>query len=321
MRAGLDAAPLELSSGGLRRYVEELHRALEAGFPEDEFALIPRGRGQWWSLGLPLHLARTGADVFHGCNFEVPYLPLRPSVLTLHDLSLWLDPAWHPGPNRNRRRTPVLLGLGLPEIVITPTEAVRRQAVERFRLHPSRVVAVPEGTRLRPARPAPCAPYILFVGTVEPRKNLPFLLEVWRELRRRKPADLVIAGRTRPGAAALEPEPGLRLLGEVPDEELPGLYSGAEAVCYPSLYEGFGLPVLEAMACGAAVITSTDPSIVEVSGDGALHLDARDPKAWLEALLSPPDLRDRALRRASGFTWERTARLTREVYAEAIRRF
>lgn len=327
MRVAIDGTPLDVTSGGLRRYTEELTRALSRAFAEDQFLVVPPRRGRWWSLGLPWELARMGADLFHGTNFAVPYLPLRPSVLTLHDLSLWMEPGWHPGPNRERRRAPVLLGLGLAGMVITPTETVRREAIERFRLHPSRVVAIPEGTNLGKVAAPRSDSYFLYVGTIEPRKNLPLLIESWREIRRQYAVDLVLAGRRRHDGPAIKPEPGLRMLGEVPDRELPALYSGALAFCYPSQYEGFGLPVLEAMACGACVLTSKDPAIEEVAGDAAVRLDA-DPRAWVEALRSAVErpewvtlLRQRALSRAAGFTWERTARLTREVYAEAIRRF
>jgi glycosyltransferase involved in cell wall biosynthesis len=137
---------------------------------------------------------------------------------------------------------------------------------------------------------------------------------------------LVLAGRARPDFPAPGPEPGLRLLGEVPESDLPGLYSGALACVYPSLYEGFGLPALEAMQCGCLVVTSRDPAIQEVSGGAAVHVDAEDPKALAEALssvASAPEkftgLKERALLRSREFTWQRTARRTREVYDTARR--
>lgn len=326
MRAAVDATPLSLTSGGLCRYTEALTRALRCTFPDDEFNLLYPRPGRWWSLGLPRHLLRIRADVFHGTNFAVPYLPVCPSVLTLHDLSLWMDPGWHAGPNRERKRAPLLLGLGLATMVITHTEAVRRQAIQHFRLHAGRVAVVPLGTDMRPTAPARRDPYFLFVGTLEPRKNLPLLVEAWRQLRKRHAVDLVVAGRARYDAPPIRPEPGLCVLGEVPDSALPGLYSGAAAFCYPSLYEGFGLPVLEAMACGACVLTSKDPALEEVAGGAAVHLDP-DPSQWIEAMRCVLELpgfaarmQERALRRAAEFNWETTARLTRDVYVEAIRR-
>ena len=134
----------------------------------------------------------------------------------------------------------------------------------------------------------------------------------------------MLAGRAREGFPVPPPEPGLRVAGEVPDAHLPALYSGATAFVYPSLYEGFGLPVLEAMQCGAMVIASRDPAIAEVAGSAALLLDHREPRAWAEAIaaaaLNPGWRRDwqsRSLARAREFSWSRTARLTRAVYERA----
>lgn len=353
MRVALDATALTLSSGGLPRYVSELSRALAESFPQDEYLLLSdqpfqppsgsppnlrAGEGprlwferRWWLLGVTARARRAGVELFHGTNFEVPYLPLVPSVLSLHDLSPWMDRSWHADARRVRARTPWLLRLNLATMVLTDSEAVRRQAIEHFRIHPSRIAAVPlaASRRFRPvSAPPPERPYFLFVGALEPRKNLGLLIEAWREVRKRHEVDLVLAGRRRQDFPAPDREAGLRLLGEVPEPQLPGLYSSALAFVYPSLYEGFGLPVLEAMQCGAPVITSLDPAISEVAQGAAIQLDARDARAWVEALslaaARPEALvqwRERGLRRAAEFSWERTARLTREVYAEAARRF
>jgi glycosyltransferase involved in cell wall biosynthesis len=292
---------------------------------------------KWWLWGLDQEMRRHGVDLFHGTDYSVPYVPLRPTVMTLHDLSPWLEPAWQPDAARVRRRTPRLLRMGLATMVITPTEAVRHAAIERFSLAPDRVVAVPLAAAdlFRPASPAGDArrnPYFLFVGTREPRKNVARLIDAWREVRRTVNVDLKLAGRARAGFPAIPGEPGLSVLGEVSDSELPGLYSGALACLYPSLYEGFGLPVLEAMQCGALVITSRDPAIVEVSGSGkdvaALHVDAEDTAALAEAMravgTNPDgfnDVRKKALARAAQFSWQKTARLTHEVYDAAARTF
>jgi glycosyltransferase involved in cell wall biosynthesis len=353
MKIALDATPLTVPSGGVRRYTEELSRALAGNFPDDEFWLLsdqnfdpppgaPRnlkiGRGprnllerRWWLWGLQGEISRLGLDLFHGTDFAVPYLPISPSVLTLHDLSPWMDASWHAESRRVRNRTPMLLRLGLASMVVTPSEAVRRQAMERFRLPAGRVMAVPlaASEHFRPVttqREGP--PYLLYVGTLEPRKNLGLLLDVWREVRKSYEIDLVLAGRRRVDFPEIAAQPGLRLLGLTREEELPELYSGALACVYPSYYEGFGLPVLEAMQCGAAVIASRDPAIAEVAADAALLLDVGDPPAWAEAvvaLVSQPDrvraMREKALARAAEFSWTKTAKLTREVYGQAARRF
>jgi glycosyltransferase involved in cell wall biosynthesis len=336
MRVALDATPLGLSSGGLARYVTQLAAALASGFPQDEFVpLFERPKHPldrwWWAAGAPRELARIHCDLFHGTNFVVPWPPLLPNVLTLHDLSPWLDPSWHSGAGFVRRRTPVQLGLGLATMVVTHTEAVRREAIDWFRLHPSRVVAVPlaaDHLKPAPAKPWP-APYLVFVGALEPRKNLGMLLQAWREVYSLHGTHLLLAGRRREDfTLSLAPEPGLHWLGEIPDDELPALYSGSVASLYPSLYEGFGLPVLEAMQCGAPVIASQCAAVREVAGEAAVLLDARDTRSWVEAMSAAVALpgwahsrRVASLERARCFSWARTARLTREIYQEALRRW
>jgi glycosyltransferase involved in cell wall biosynthesis len=351
----LDATPLTISTGGVGRYTLELARALASEYPEDRYWLLSdqpfpapavpppnlyTGNGpgnpaerKWWLWGLEREMGRRGVELFHGTDYSVPYLPLRPAVMTLHDLSPWLDPAWQPGASRVRRRTPRLLRMGLATMVITPTEAVRRATIDRFRLPPDQVVAVPLAAAeyftppLAAAKPRGNA-YFLFVGTLEPRKNIAGLVEAWREVRKTVRVDLVLAGRARADFSPLPDQPGLRVLGEVPDSELPALYSGALACVYPSLYEGFGLPVLEAMQCGALVITSRDPAILEVSGDAAVHIDAKDTVGLAQAMLAVAtnsegfeEVRQRGLARAAHFSWQNTARRTREVYDAAARAF
>jgi glycosyltransferase involved in cell wall biosynthesis len=355
MRVAIEAASLALASGGLARYTRELSLALARCYPEDEFYLatdqpfsMPAGppnlrpgggprnalERRWWLWGLARELRRLHADLVHGPDFSVPYVPVRPSVLTLHDLSPWseepwADEAWRHDAGRVRRRTPILLEMGIATMIVTPSESVRRRAIERFHLRPERVVAVPEAAApwFAPALLVPDTvnpPYFLFVGTIEPRKNVTALLEAWREVRREHNIDLVIAGRQRPSAPPIPPEPGLQILGEVPDEELPALYSNALAFVYPSLYEGFGLPVLEAMQCGAPVIAS--PAVAEAGGDAAIY--ASTPRelsqAMLQLVLHPEHAaawKERSRARASQFTWERTARETYAVYQEARKRF
>jgi glycosyltransferase involved in cell wall biosynthesis len=349
----LDATPLTISTGGVGRYTLQLALALAAAYPDDQYWLLsdqpfspppsppsnlhagqgPRSQIQrkWWLWGLEREMRRHTVALFHGTDYSVPYMPMRPSVMTLHDLSPWLNPEWQPDAARVRRRTPRLLRMGLATMVITPTEAIRRAAIERFELQPDRVVAVPlaAGDLFRPVAPAPApAPYFLFVGTREPRKNIARLIDAWRETRRHFPVDLVLAGRSRADSPSIADEPGLRVLGEVPDADLPGLYSGSLACIYPSLYEGFGLPVLEAMQCGALVITSRDPAILEVANGAAVHVDANHTMELVQAMRAAaahPEhfagLRARAIARASEFTWRATARRTREVYDAAARVF
>ncbi len=349
----IDATPLTASPGGVARYTLELANALAKRFPEDGYWMLsdqpfameqpasgnlgcgerPRSflARRWWLWGLQKEMMRLKVDVFHGTDFTVPYLPLRPSVMTVHDLSPWLDRTWQPKAGRIRRRTAWLLRAGVPTMVITPSESVRRAVMERFNRPPDRItsVALAASENFRPVRVAPAAtPYFLFVGTLEPRKNLARLVQAWREVRKTCRVDLVLAGRTRADFRPPEAEPGLRILGAVPEADLPRLYSGALAVVYPSLYEGFGLPVLEAMQCGAVTITSRDPAIMEVTGGAAVHFEATDLRGFVEALTAVAaapgnfsGLKERGLERARQFSWQRTAERTREVYDEAKRVF
>lgn len=368
MRVALDAMPLTLTSGGLRRYVEELSRALAWQSPKDDYFLVcdfpfekpvgapPNLRSgaapvgplwrRWWLAGVQREMARLRCELFHGTNFVVPWVSLKPSVATVHDLSPWKEtpPRKRDGLNSAgaqrrdnssfvRLRAERQVVLGIAGMILTPTDAVRKEVITRFRVHPSRVVSVPlaAGPVFRPAEGMKLdRPYLLYVGAPGLRKNLAMLIEAWHQVHDRTGAELVLAGALHGEAskAGAGGESGLRRLGEVSDEELAEWYSGAAAVVYPSLYEGFGLPVLEAMQCGALVIASRIPAVEEVAGDGALLLDPNDTKAWAEAMTAAVDnperfveVRTRALRRALGFSWERTARLTRDVYAEALRRW
>ena len=343
MIAALDATPLTVPTGGVTRYTLELARALAAEFAEDQYWLLsdqpfaipapvsanlhkgdgPRSAAErrWWLWGLNREMIRRRAEVFHGTDFSVPYIPRRPSVMTVHDLSPWL---LKESSIRVRRRVPVLLRAGIPTMIITPSEAVRRQAISQFKLDPERVAAVPlaASNHFRHVATAPAArPYFLFVGTLEERKNIARLVEAWREVRKSQDVDLVLAGRRRNDFSVPAPEEGLRVLGAVKEEDLPSLYSGAIAFVYPSLYEGFGLPVLEAMQCGATVITSRDPAIMEVSDGAAVHVDATDVRALAEAMRVRPVRTEESLKRAAQFSWSSTARKTREVYEAAVRLF
>jgi alpha-1,3-rhamnosyl/mannosyltransferase len=350
MRVAIDATALVLSSGGLARYTAELSQALAEHNPADEFTLLsdrafpmlqqppanlkrggaPRNacERRWWLWGVDREMSRQASELFHGTNFAVPYIPRRPSVVTILDLSPWMNREWHHDAGRVRRRTPFLLRLGIATMVITPTEAVRKQVLESFGVASSRVVAVPLGASelFRPVEALTATPYFLYAGTLEPRKNLRALVDAWRLVRARHAVDLVLAGRRRADFAELAPEPGLRMLGEVADDDLHQLYCGALALVYPSSYEGFGLPVLEAMQCGACVLVSRDAALREVAGEAGVYPDGT--RGWAEAMcaaVAHPEWlnqqRAKSLARAREFSWARTAQKTRDVYVEAQRRF
>lgn len=345
MRIALDATPLVLTSGGLYRYVAELSLALATEFPQDEYTLVsdqnfeipcaaanlkglqgPVAR-RWWLTGVRRAIRACRAQIFHGTNFEVPLLPPVPSVLTIHDLSPWRNPAWHPGPNRVRNRTPWLLRLRRARRILTVSKAVGREVVSHFGVPPELVRSVPLAAArwFRPVEDAPLPerPYFLYVGTLEPRKNIAAAIECWAATRDRTGADLILVGRCREDFVPPQAREGLRLVGELPDADLPRLYSGALAFLYPTFYEGFGLPVLEAMSCGCPVITSQDPAVTEIAEHAAIH--CADNESLARAMLAvstDPELRLRmrhaGLARAANFSWARTARETRGVYTELL---
>jgi glycosyltransferase involved in cell wall biosynthesis len=304
---------------------------------------------RWWSAGLPRYAARRGYRLFHGTNYEVPLWGGATRVLTVHDLSLLSHPETHERRRvwRARRRLP-LMALA-SDAVLTPTEAVRREVCSRLRVPPSKVFAVHEAARdcFRPLVKAEAlaalgglgvgGEFLLAVGTIEPRKNLSTLVRAFEDVLRERPASqlrLVVAGGrgwlSGPLFESLEKSPARRrvvLAGYVSDEQLRALYSACTAFVYPSLYEGFGLPPLEAMSCGAPVVAGDTPAVAEVSGGAARLFDPRDTGQLARALLELLDseesrraLSEAGLRRAAQFSWPRTARATLDVYAEALKR-
>jgi glycosyltransferase involved in cell wall biosynthesis len=375
MLISLDAIPLAAPRTGVGHYTLELARHLALLAPTDEFELVspfpfaaaspdqaehdlpanlhivqakvnPLSR-RWFAVGLPLYLRQHGSELFHGTNYEVPLWGKLPSVLTIHDLSLFLHPETHEGRlvRRGRRRLPLMARRA--SFIITPSESVRREVTEHLRIEPSKIVSIPEAPRdiFRPLPPEETIEvrrrleiedeFILFVGTIEPRKNLLTLLKAFAEIIRSTDSSpqLVIAGKKGwlysellAYAKKSGLENRLRLTGYLTDEDLRALYSTCRVFVYPSVYEGFGLPPLEAMACGAPVIASRIPSIVEAVGqDAALLVAPTDVQALarsIKEILKDENARRQlsltGRQRASAFTWERTARTTLTVYSEAL---
>jgi glycosyltransferase involved in cell wall biosynthesis len=309
----------------------------------------PLGR-HWWSVGLPRYVRRGKLDLFHGTNYDVPLLRRSGTALTIHDLSQLLHPETHEQRSvwRARRRLPLMARTA--DAIITPTESVRREVCEHLRASPEKVFAIPEAARacFRPLafaetkevrrRLGVADDFLLTVGTLEPRKNLSVLVSAFEEVARARPqskTQLVIAGGrgwlSGPLFAAIETSlvrQRILLTDYLQDEDLRALYASCRVFVYPSLYEGFGLPPLEAMACGAPVIASRIPSLEETAGDAAVLFDPRNVEELAQKILelSEDENARRALsiagrRRAAEFSWERTARLTWDVYENALRRF
>ena len=307
----------------------------------------------WWSAGLPRYIQESKPDLFHGTNYDVPLWLRCATVLTIHDLSHLLHPETHEkrSVRRARRRLPLMARTA--DAIITPTESVRRQVCERLKTSPEKVFAIPEAARAS-FHPLPFAAtadvrqrlgvrddFLLTVGTLEPRKNLSLLVSAFEEVTRARPqsnTQLVIAGGrgwlSGPLFSAIERSPvrdRIVLADYLHDDVLRALYASCRAFIYPSLYEGFGLPPLEAMACGAPVIVSRIPALTDTTGGAALLFDPRSVGELTQKILELLDDEDgenarRALstagqRRAAEFSWERTAHETLQVYAEAVKRF
>jgi glycosyltransferase involved in cell wall biosynthesis len=303
---------------------------------------------RWWSAGLPRYAGRRGLRLFHGTNYDVPLWGGAASVLTVHDLSLLLHPETHERRRvrRARRRLPLMARAA--QALIVPTESVRREVCAHLRVTPDKVFAVPEAARdcFKPLelseteaarrRLGVGAEFLLAVGTIEPRKNLATLVAAFEEVLRARPArnalQLVIAGGrgwlSEPLFEAIERSPArarVVLAGYQPDDTLRALYSSCRAFVYPSFYEGFGLPPLEAMSCGAPVVAGRASAIAEVTGGAARLVSPNCPEEAAAAVLellevegARRSLVDAGLRRASNFSWARAARETLAVYEEAL---
>jgi glycosyltransferase involved in cell wall biosynthesis len=376
MYIGLDGIPLNEPMTGVGHYTLELARALAVCSPSDEFEIasplpflpLPDQESEkpwppnlsmaqvkvnaldkhWWTIGLPRYILRKSFALFHGTNYDVPLWKRCPTVLTIHDLSLLLHPLTHePGRvRRARRRLPLMARAAT--MIITPTESVRGEVCAHLGVSPEKVFAVPEAPRdnFRPINAAQSERtrkrlgvedgFLLFVGTIEPRKNLRVLVQAFKEVSRATDArtQLVIAGKkgwlTDDLFAELKASgvaERVLFTGYLPDEDLCALYSSCTAFVYPSLYEGFGLPPLEAMACGAPVIASRIPSLSEVTGPAARLFAPGNPSELAQHIITL--LADEAQRRhlsslgrkrAAEFSWNQTALKTLEVYAEAKER-
>jgi glycosyltransferase involved in cell wall biosynthesis len=269
-------------------------------------------------------------------------------VLTIHDLSLLLYPETHEERRvrRARRRLPVMVRLA--DMIVVPTESVKKEVCQHLPVRPDKVVVTHEAPRrcFQPMAPEDATEtlqrlgvkgdFILYVGTIEPRKNLITLIRAFQEILSTTQLlpQLVIAGNkgwlTDELFAYIErAQLGDRLLltGYLGDHDLQALFSTCATMVYPALYEGAGLPPLEAMACGAPVITTETAAISEMVGNGARLVAAKDHRAMaqqiVEVISDKPARRSlisAGLKRAAEFTWEQTARMTLDVYREAIER-
>jgi glycosyltransferase involved in cell wall biosynthesis len=292
------------------------------------------------SLALPRAMERERIDLFHGLDHVGA--PLRSTatrrVITLHDILPISHPEWFKLKHRTVVRLILPRAVRRADRVIVPSEFVKRSVLERGLVEEERLRVVPEGfdSRFHPRRDRTrmitvlrkyglSREYVLFVGTLEPRKNLATLLNAFEKLGERDIV-LVVVGSPGWGGSSLGAGSGrVRMLGFVDDEDLPDLYRGARLFVLPSLAEGFGLTVLEAMASGTPVIASNLSAIPEVVGDAAILVKPTRVEALTEAMrrvLDDGDLARRlaadGLRRARRFSWNRAARSTLALYDEVL---
>jgi glycosyltransferase involved in cell wall biosynthesis len=368
-RIAIDARMCGYRQGGIASYTRQLATALaplltargdtfvigrarhgamalpaQPGLTQPRIWTPPHHRFERWTL--PVEWLRTRCDLLHSPDF----LPVRPgpwrTVITVHDLDFLRHPE-RLNAEAHRYYGRVGRAVHRADAIIAVSRATRDDLVSLTGADPHRITVIHEAAdpRYRPHDPrvAPCsppltiagvwipAPYFLFVGTVEPRKNLDTLLDAYAAYRQSSPtaADLVIAGaagwKSERTAARLKTEPGVLWLGPTETEDLVPLYQHATALLLPSWDEGFGLPVIEAMASGTPVAISAATALTEVAGEAALVAAADDPRAWvamMETLTTDAtrraELRARGLARADHFSWERAARETADVYTRVL---
>jgi len=269
----------------------------------------------WYLALLPL---RGGLDVLHCTAHRAPLRSRTPVVVTVHDLAVLRYPELLPAWTRLYGRTWLKPTLRAAARVIAVSDFTRREVIELAGVSPERVRVVPNATDdavFTAEGPRADGDYVLALGTLEPRKNLPRLAEATRRLG----VELRLVGDSGWGQVDVDGN-GVRWLGRLPDEEVAALYRGALCFAYPSLYEGFGIPVLEAMRCGAPVVTSAGSAMEEVVGQAAELVDPLDPDAIADGIRRAIDrgdeLRAAGLERARLFSWDLAAHATADVYRE-----
>lgn len=360
MRFGLNASLLAAGGGyrqtGVSRYIGELLDTMEPLLGQtEELAVFGRRIGPiarqpalriiWEQSVLPLTARARTVHVFHGPLNVAPLAIRVPTVVTVHDLAFLHYSGHLPSGRRAYMIAATRLSAGAADRVIAVSERTAADLVAWLPALQDRtevVLEAPSDAIGRIAGPELAAfkwrsgidrPYVLAVGTLEPRKNLPFLLGAFAAIRDRVPHDLVLVGpegwltgefhRT---LDRLQLGDRIRMTGFVTDRELGGWYSGADLFVFPSAYEGFGLPAVEAMRCGAPLLVSNASCFPEVVGNAGELVSPTDQGAWSDALVAiltdralNDRLRQRSVAGASRFSWERTARETLRIYREVAR--
>jgi glycosyltransferase involved in cell wall biosynthesis len=300
----------------------------------------PRLRIPWEQFLAPLLLRTSKASLYHGMLNVVPFACPVPSVVTVHDLAFIRFPHTFRAYNRTYLDFATRISVKRASHVLTVSEYIKHEVVHLLGVPPERVTVTYNAARehfrppdqqilarFRQSKDLPDQ-FVLYVGTLEPRKNLTTLLDAYATVARQHKAPLIVGGGKGwlygPIFEQLERlglREQVRFVGYIEEEELPLWYAAATAFAFPSIYEGFGMPPLEAMACGTPVVVANSASLPEVVGDAGLLVNPHDSEALAAALLRllneaelRAELRERGLRQARAFTWQEAAQRTLEVY-------
>jgi len=325
MKVLIDDSPLVQTRAGTARYLRSLLSELR-GRDDVDVATTSFGRADRLSTlardaaWYPFALGRKrDGDVLHCPTYRGPVRPALPVVVTVHDLAVFRHPDAFNRWTRTYSPRVVPRVLAAARRIIAVSDFTRRELVDVLNVPDEKIRVVPNGVddEFTSDGPAADGEYVLAVGTLEPRKNLPRLVEAAR----RTDVELRVVGARGWGGVQVGGN-GVRWLGEVSDAELARLYRGARCVAYASVYEGFGIPVLEAMACGTPVVTSRGTAMAEIADGAAVLVDPSDPvelAAGIERATAERDaLVARGLERARAFRWDVIAGATVEVYREAL---
>jgi glycosyltransferase involved in cell wall biosynthesis len=329
IRLGLDVTPLALTKAGVARHIAGLLSGLESepdlelrryAFGGHGRALVPVRDLGWYLAELPVQARGDAVDVLHCPSQRAPVRARMPLVVTIHDLAVLRQPETFNRWTRAYSRALLPRVVHAAARVIAVSEFTRRELLELLDVPEDKVRVIPNavGPPFEAEGEAESGNYVLAVGTLEPRKNLDRLVAAFHRAGLNGARLLVTGSR---GWGNVEPAgKDVQWLGFVPDAELARLYRGARCVAYVSAYEGFGLPVLEAMACGTPVVAASTGAAPEVSKGAAVLVDPGDDDAiaagLVEAIDRADELRELGLARAREFDWKQVADATVEVYRE-----
>ncbi len=362
MRIGLDCRTTE-GLAGVAQYGRKLCDALLLE-ENDEFVIFRRAERTFpfWTAHVSDRLRFVGAklDLLHVMGGAAPWGYRHPYVMTVHDLAIYRHPEWFPEGQWFSTKAAYPSSIRHARAIIVPSVATKKELVDIFRIKEDKIAVVPHGVSvpsvsvlsgtadghgndmlespdIAAAAPGEGGRYILYLGTIEPRKNIPMLVRAYRLMVDGHPelseVELRLAGAVGWRSESIIDEirktqcEGYRIsmVGEVSEENKWKLLGNASCFAYPSLYEGFGMPVTEAFACGVPVVCSNAKALNEVSGGAAIEAEASDAETWARNFVSILSnkktaalMREKGLARARDFSWEKAAAQTREIYRRAI---